>query len=128
MKRKKKLISGLWSKMERRTFSSYVDANTLAIAGFNWWETSTLINTFNGLASVRIGSAENKSIVIIEDIRRTKTRKRTDWYFGVFDLTEEVKSPNFRYIEKLVTRKNRVAGRDLNMKILQAIEPILDSE
>ena len=113
---------------ERRTFAHYTDETTTILGGFNYWETSLLITTFNGLARVRMGNIYNRHIVVIEDIRRDKNRRRTDWYFGVFDLPEDVNCPHMDEITKLVVRKNRVAGKDLNMRILQAAEEVWDTE
>lgn len=113
------------NERHRHSFMYYVSESAIKLAGFNYWESDL---TFNGLAKVYLGNVENRHIVVIEDIRRDQRRRRTDWYLGFFDLSDGINRPTMEEIEKLVIRKNRIAGKDLNQKILHAAEEIWDRE
>ena len=116
------------SERHRHGFMYYISEPAIKLAGFNYWEPDLYINTFNGLANVLLGRIENRHLVVIKDVRMDKNRHRTDWYLGVLDLSEGFVSPPIDEIEKLVSRKNRVAGKNLNQKILNAAEEIWDPE
>lgn len=72
------------------------------------------------------------NIVVVEDIRRGNGRIRTDWYFGVnIDNTPPAlmfypRRNREEELRKVITRKNRVAGRDLRGLVNKAIEDFGD--
>jgi hypothetical protein len=108
-------------------FSSFVSERTVVGAGFNYWETSHSLNTTRGdLALVYISQLEGVNMVVIRNIRKQQDGRHVDWYFGTFKgkhsgqcQTEEELNEYFRNVHRIMTRKNRVPGSELEERIRQ---------
>src|SRR3989338_9041369 len=110
------------------SFIKYVGIGTITRARFNYWEPSFSRSGLNYLATTYYThiSEANLNLSVIEVTQRSRESKgRTEWYFGTFQgkrsrecQGEEVEE-FFDQLYDIVTRRNRIAGRNLERSINQ---------
>lgn len=110
---------------------NYISEMTLKRTGFNYWEPSLILNKdlkYRYVAHIggnmMTPSLENKSLVVIERYDDQKIER----YFGVIEgkpLGKRDEAGADEFMEQLlgiVTRKNRIAARDLETKLLEYLK------
>ena len=108
------------------TFVKHVSVDTAIRAGFNYPDASFAYGEGGKIEKVYCGYINGTNIVVVE-VRRLsqKGRVRYDFYFGIFHDKSRIKNPTgAEDINKIITRRNRVAARDLEMKIMRAVEEV----
>lgn len=112
-------------------FAKYVSEETIGLAGFNWWEPGLIFNKGNYFYTVYSSYVPelNLNVVVIEGRRLNSKYRRIKFYFGTFEgLPSEERSDKAatdefdEKVRKIAARKNRVAGQDLELTILKALE------
>ena len=108
----------------------YVGLDPMVQTGFNYWNDSLSLDSGAEPLIFYISNRGEYNIVIAERRDRTGARRRTEWFFDVFEAkplsrrnNEEVQE-YFSRLRSVTTRKNRVAGRDLEMRVVQATAEI----
>jgi len=105
--------------MRTGSFPYYVDETTTFRAGFNYWEPSLLFDhmiAYVGYHPVTFDKGLN--IVVIEQER---SGKRT-WFLGTYNGPRAIDSEQMKTIRSFAKRGNRVAGRDLQRRIVELVE------
>ncbi len=116
--------------MTEKLLPSLVDEQTMIQAGFNYWERSHILVKNGRLCNVYTGYLEDRdlNLVIVEDVRVQKDGKHRDWYVGIFSGTYLGEEPKYcvdeytRLLREIMSRKHRIAGRNLEKFISQAIQ------
>ncbi len=108
-------------------FAKYVSETTVTRAGFNYWEPSLIFNIEDYICTAYISHLDERNIVVIE-VEKFHGRRRREWYLGVFegrDVCERSGDEVDEYhqqVRRIVARRNRVAGRILERKILSVLD------
>ena len=115
-------------------FLEMISLETALRAGFNHWELSFFFVGKNGKSYLvyhaKIPSTDTNIVVIADNYSKHKDGyKRKTWYFGTFEgkhsgeyKTEAEAEPFFENIRRIITRKNRIACRDLEGLVINAVE------
>ena len=113
------------------SFVQYVGIETITRARFNYWEPSFALRQLTppGIAYHTYISEANLNLVVIE-LTQTTDRRRTEWYFGIFQgkpikrCQDEEIQQFFDRVYAIATRRNRIAGRDLEAAINRTLDGI----
>ncbi len=99
----------------------YVKEKTAQSVGFNYCKPDTTIVENNCIYMVYASLIKrlNFNMVVVEALKYEKSgRQRREWYFDTIECNSKI------FLEDVVKRKNRIAGKDLESKILSIIEPL----
>ena len=107
----------------------WLDEEDLIYAGFNGGEPSIGYFENGKQITLYLGRIDDLNIAILEVLGRGEKVYRR-WYFGTFEGRHSGECENSGQLEEfnnkvsqIITRKNRIAGRELESKLWEVLNP-----
>jgi len=112
-------------------------------AGFDYWNSTFDYSRNGGIHTVYLGQLHhqngsteeiqtNLAIIEVERLDSKSKRTRIDWYFGTFEGEHDLCVSNLQNligeVQKLVTKRNRIAVRSLELKIRKLVRELKEIE